>query len=129
MFTEVQLGFQCDANMTPLKYLNDWYGSIFGEIPSRTGTTFGNRPSETLRHNRTNKLRRPDTYCKTIRITKTMSIVDDSSNVLNRILPTSSTEKFDTLSNRENTAGYRLFLPEGTTLTMDSNYDYFVIIY
>ena len=71
VFTELQLGFQCDANMTPLKYLNDWYGSIFGEIPSRTGTTFGNRTSETLRHNRTNKLRRPDTYCKTIRITKT----------------------------------------------------------
>ena len=23
VFTEVQLGFQCDANMTPLKYLND----------------------------------------------------------------------------------------------------------
>ena len=29
VFTEVQLGFQCDANMTPLKYLNDWYGKIF----------------------------------------------------------------------------------------------------
>ena len=66
---------------------------------------------------------------QTIRITKTMSIVNDGSNVLNRILPTSSTEKFDTLSNRESTAGYRLFLPEGTSLTMDSNHDYFVIIY
>ena len=88
VFTELQLGFQCDANMTPLKYLNDWYGTIFGEIPSRTQTTFGNRPAETLRHNRTNKLRRPDTYCKTIRITKTeiglpytFSIVRSKSNI------------------------------------------------
>ena len=24
VFTEFQLGFQCDANMTPLKYLNTW---------------------------------------------------------------------------------------------------------
>ena len=40
VFTEVQLGFQCDANMTPLKYLNDWYGMIFGEMPQRRGTTF-----------------------------------------------------------------------------------------
>ena len=31
VFTEFQLGFQCDANMTPLKYLNDWYGQIFKE--------------------------------------------------------------------------------------------------
>ena len=71
VFTEVQLGFQCDANMTPLKYLNDWYGTIFGEIPGRTATTFANRPGDPLKHNRTTKLRRPDTYCKTIRITKT----------------------------------------------------------
>ena len=31
VFTEFQLGFQCDANMTPLKFLYDWYGSIFQE--------------------------------------------------------------------------------------------------
>ena len=31
VFSELQLGFQCDANMTPLKFLNDWYGIIFGE--------------------------------------------------------------------------------------------------
>ena len=30
-----------------------------------------NRPGDPLKHNRTTKLRRPDTYCKTIRITKT----------------------------------------------------------
>ena len=29
IFTEMQLGFQCDANMTPLKFLNQWFNSIF----------------------------------------------------------------------------------------------------
>ena len=26
IFTEISIGFQCDANMTPLKFLYDWYG-------------------------------------------------------------------------------------------------------
>ena len=37
VFTEFQLAFQCDANMTPLKYLNDWFGMIFKEMPSSYG--------------------------------------------------------------------------------------------
>ena len=36
VFTEFQLGFQCDANMTPLKYLNEWFGQIFKELPTET---------------------------------------------------------------------------------------------
>ena len=56
VFTEVQLGFQCDANMTPLKYLNDWYGSIFGEIPFSNIGLYSDQPADTLRSNRTNKL-------------------------------------------------------------------------
>ena len=71
VFTEIQLGFQCDANMTPLRYMNRWYGSIFGEIPDDAAYTFQNRPSETGAANRTNKLRFPQSYCKTVRITKT----------------------------------------------------------
>ena len=71
VFTEVQLGFQCDANMTPLKYLNDWYGMIFGEMPERRGTKFDYRPDTPLPSNRTNKLQFPKEYCKTVRITKT----------------------------------------------------------
>ena len=71
VFTEVQLGFQCDANMTPLKYLNDWYGQIFGEIPFSNVGLYSDQPAETLRSNRTNKLRLPESYCKTIKITKT----------------------------------------------------------
>ena len=72
VFTEVQLGFQCDANMTPLKYLNQWYGSIFGEEPSsKAGTGVDSLPATPNDSNRTNKLQLPSTYCKTLRITKT----------------------------------------------------------
>ena len=79
VFTEVQLGFQCDANMTPLKYLNDWYGQIFGEIPHSNIGTFDDVPSDTFAQNRTNKLLLPKSYCKTIKITKT-EIGPDSVN-------------------------------------------------
>ena len=78
VFTEVQLGFQCDGNMAPLKYLNDWYGSIFGEIPHRTGSTFDGIPSTPFAANRTNRVRFPKSYCKTIKITKTELGPEDS---------------------------------------------------
>ena len=71
VFTEVQLGFQCDANMTPLKYLNDWYGEIFGEEPLSKAGTFRDREGVPRKANRTNKLMLPSSYCKTVRITKT----------------------------------------------------------
>tara|TARA_A100001388_G_C28553501_1_gene395988 strand:+ start:40 stop:660 length:621 start_codon:yes stop_codon:yes gene_type:complete len=71
VFTEVQLGFQCDAQMTPLKYLNDWYGSIFGETPYQTAGTYSDVPSDTFAQNRTNKLKLPESYCRTVKITKT----------------------------------------------------------
>jgi len=31
MYTDFQLGWMCDANMTPLKFLNTWQGYIFNE--------------------------------------------------------------------------------------------------
>jgi len=71
VFTEVQLGFQCDANMTPLKYLNTWYGSVFGEPPIEDGQTLEGISSTPYSANRTNKLQLPKSYCKTVKITKT----------------------------------------------------------
>ena len=72
VFTECQLGFQCDANMIPLKYLTIWYGQIFGEIPNRVGERLTNLSVQTpLLANRTNYLQYPESYCKTISITKT----------------------------------------------------------
>ena len=54
VFTEVQLGFQCDANMTPLKYLNNWYGTIFGEPPEENGQTLDGISNTPRLANRTN---------------------------------------------------------------------------
>ena len=71
VFTEVQLGFQCDANMRPLKYLNNWYGSIFGEPPIEDFTRFEDISGTPLSSNRSNKLQLPKSYCKTVKITKT----------------------------------------------------------
>ena len=71
VFTEVQLGFQCDANMTPLKYPNDWYGRIFNEPPAEDGQSFDSLPTTPLAANRTNRLQYPKKYCRTVKIIKT----------------------------------------------------------
>lgn len=36
VFTDFQLGWICDADMTPLKFLNVWYQTIFGEYDNKT---------------------------------------------------------------------------------------------
>ena len=61
VFTEFQLGFQCDADMTPLKYLNSWFGQIFSEIPGDGGT---------YENQRSTRLEYPSNYCRDIYITK-----------------------------------------------------------
>ena len=78
VFTEVQLGFQCDADMTPLKYLNTWYGSVFGEPPIEDGQTLEGISSTPYSANRTNKLQLPKSYCRTVKITKTEIGPDDA---------------------------------------------------
>ena len=65
VFTEFQLGFQCDASMTPLKYLNQWFGSIFKELPKNAGDGRNFKPQ------RSNRLSYPSDYCRDIYITKT----------------------------------------------------------
>ena len=65
VFTEFQLGFQCDANMTPLKYLNEWFGQIFKELPKSAGD------GRKFTANRSNRLSYPSDYCRDIYITKT----------------------------------------------------------
>lgn len=37
VFTDFQLGWICDADMTPLKFLNVWYQTIFGEYDNKPG--------------------------------------------------------------------------------------------
>lgn len=85
IFTEMQLGFQCDARMTPLLFLNRWYGMIFPEYgENTTGITeelstvdevLKNNPEHARvpkrAKNRTVQLNYPDDYCGTIYVTKT----------------------------------------------------------
>ena len=71
VFTELQLGFQCDADLTPLKYLNEWYGKIFNEPPQEDAVRFQDRITTPEEPNRTNRLKFPKDYCRTLRITKT----------------------------------------------------------
>ena len=86
IFTEMQLGFQCDANMAPLKFLNDWYSSIFTEYGYYTeggvpkdfsySEKAGSAPRlhrEAKRRidNRTVQLNYPDNYCANIYVHKT----------------------------------------------------------
>ena len=56
VFTELQLGFMLDADLSVLKYLNSWYNSIFVE----NGTS----------ESRTTRVKFRDQYTGTIKITK-----------------------------------------------------------
>ena len=82
IFTEMQLGFQCDATMTPLIFLNDWYARIFAEyndsqdqplgaMDKSPGSTPFDARKVTRSPNRTVQLNYPDKYCRNIYVTKT----------------------------------------------------------
>ena len=73
VFSEFQLGFQCDANMIPLKFLNEWYGAIFGEraVDAPDLGTSEMTFSSPRSHKRFNRLSYPDSYCRSITVTKT----------------------------------------------------------
>ena len=44
LYTDFQLGWMCDANMTPLKFLNAWYTYIFGDYNDKGEAIFGQLP-------------------------------------------------------------------------------------
>lgn len=73
IFSEFQLGFQCDANMIPLKFLQDWYGFIYNEQPSiYTSESLSAQQTKGIPNaNRTHRLQYPDSYCRTIMVSKT----------------------------------------------------------
>jgi hypothetical protein len=95
LHTDFQLGWMCDANMTPLKFLNAWYSFIFGEFDSggieilgsagstvapssattfnKTGVSLDKMKSETgtlSSRDKSIRLRYPDEYQCNIIITK-----------------------------------------------------------
>ena len=72
IFTEIQLGFALTANLDILKFLNYWYGSIFGESNLADGTITPEIVGDggTKMENRTTRVAYKDDYAATIKITK-----------------------------------------------------------
>tara|TARA_E500000331_G_C17258885_1_gene714338 strand:- start:480 stop:1268 length:789 start_codon:yes stop_codon:yes gene_type:complete len=87
LYTDVQLGWMCDANMEPFKFVNAWWQYIFAEFqpaagegdavdkdgyaPGTTGASFGKIMStDWKKKSRTTRIRYPDDYTCTIRIAK-----------------------------------------------------------
>lgn len=87
LYTDFQLGWMCDANMTPLKFLNSWHGFIFNEFDAnnndvikdtgdytKTGAALSSLKSETGTlgsRDKSIRLHYPDEYQCNITITKT----------------------------------------------------------
>ena len=87
LYTDVQLGWMCDANMEPFKFVNAWWQYIFAEYqpgagegeaidedgyaPGTTGRSFGGITSRDIKSRyRTTRVRYPDDYTCTIMIAK-----------------------------------------------------------
>ena len=81
MFTDFQLGWMCDANMSPFKFMQTWYQYIFQEFDGEGQEipTIENNINESAEkmlsapakeYNRTTRLRFPKSYHCTIRIAK-----------------------------------------------------------
>lgn len=76
VFTELQLGFMCDANMTALKFMQDWVDMIFDESgTNETGLSREEMQSRAFDRNREEnrniRLKYRDEYTCDIAITKT----------------------------------------------------------
>ena len=65
-FTDITLGWTCDANLLPLKFLNKWMTFIFGDAKDSATTTQVTKGSYMI-----NRVRYPDEYqCKRLVIKK-----------------------------------------------------------
>ena len=72
MFTDVGLGFLCDAELIPLKFFNHWYNWMFSEEYVESGNDIWDARSQNPRlPNRTNRLKYEDEYAAEIKIIKT----------------------------------------------------------
>jgi len=82
VYTEIQLGFMCDANMTALKFLQDWLDYIFSgdENYGEMGLKFSGKSKSEMKsaahgpkkiENRSVRLKYRDQYACDIAITKT----------------------------------------------------------
>ena len=73
IFTDLSLGFMLDADLTPLKFFNEWYNYIFSEeLKEESQGRFDEMKSTPkIAHNRTNRLKYLDQYACTLKILKT----------------------------------------------------------
>lgn len=61
-YTDITLGWTCDANLLPLKFVNKWMGFIFGDKP--------NDMSKTIGRLKVNRVAYPEDYQCTLKIVK-----------------------------------------------------------
>ena len=72
MFTDVGLGFLCDARLTPLKFFNWWYQWMFNEEHvTSENELYDAMVSSPQPRNRINRVRYQDEYAALIKIIKT----------------------------------------------------------
>ena len=84
-YTDVGLGFMCDAEQIPLKFLTSWYDWIFGENVTSSHAYKGMEGARTTvprKRNRTNRLNYVDDYVCNLRIMKTEP---DASSAAGRV--------------------------------------------
>ena len=71
IFTDVGLGFMCDADMTPFKFFHNWYNQIYGDGQKpMVGNMEGASGIIPLDYNRENRLKYMDDYVSTCKIIK-----------------------------------------------------------
>ena len=74
LFTDISMGFLCDAQMTPFKFFQNWYNTIYGDQMvgyDRTVGFEGAKSAQPLPRNRVNRLKYMDDYVSTCKIMKT----------------------------------------------------------
>ena len=72
MFTDLGLGFLCDAELTPLKFFNHWYNWMFADSGKVTGNDYWDARTENASpRNRVNRLKYQEEYVAELKIIKT----------------------------------------------------------
>ena len=72
MFTDLTLGFLCDAEMLPLRFFHSWYNFIYGELDeTHQGGIYKAIEVAPKNRNRTNRIKYMDDYTCNLRIIKT----------------------------------------------------------
>ena len=82
LFTDISMGFLCDAQMTPFKFFQNWYNTIYGDQMGgydRTAGFEGAKSTQPLPRNRVNRLKYMDEYVSTCKIMKTEPNAESSS--------------------------------------------------